>query len=220
MTLPFHDRLMPYLEDDAIDRIRRYVHGTGEDLFTGAWFDTYPDPPTVTSAVGGAPNQIGPSDVVATTMLAIEVRPSSRSGFQPRKILQLAERSARVSELLSDLPTDADLHGLNPDEFNWLLDREDSPGVELWHLLRGDIGLPRVATYKLLARKRPRLLPIRDRVLSDALSNADPWWSPWWQTLRNSPDLVARLQDLRDAAEAPSLSLLRIADVSVWMKDR
>lgn len=81
--------------------------------------------------------------------------------------------------------------------------------------------MPRVATHKLLARKRPHLIPIRDSVVETALlPGVDEWWRPWWATLSDRPDLVVQLEELRAAAEAGDRSLLRLADIAVWMWHR
>jgi hypothetical protein len=215
-----HERLLPFLDEDASERVRRYVHGTGDEQFTGGWFDTYPLPPVAGSAVGGTPDRIDDSDLIATTLLSIEVRLGSRSGFATASILRLTEHADKVLALLQQLPNDVDLHTLSVERYDSLIGDESSPAAKLWDLLREQVGFPRVATFKLLARKRPRLLPIRDGDLTVALGDQADWWRAWWQGLSSNPDTVARLDAIRQEAETPSLSLLRTADIAVWMQQR
>jgi hypothetical protein len=218
--LDLHERLLPFLDEDAPERVRRYVHGTADEQFTGGWFDTYPLPPLADSPVGGPPDRIDDSDLIATTLLSIEVRLGSRSGFATASILRLTERAAEVEALLQLLPNDVDLHSLPSERYDALIGDGTAPAAKLWTLLREQVGFPRVATFKLLARKRPRLLPIRDGDLTAALGDQSDWWRSWWEGLRSNPDTVARLDAIRQEAETPTLSLLRTADVAVWMQQR
>lgn len=111
---------------------------------------------------------------------------------------------------------------MNAEEFeSWL--GPNSPGTELYDLLRQRISFPRVATHKLLARKRPLLLPIRDTVVEQALGLGDPkdeWWRPWWIALSTDEALVLHLREIRQLAGAQYLSLLRIADIVIWLQNR
>lgn len=95
--------------------------------------------------------------------------------------------------------------------------------TELWNRL-GERGLDRltVARHKLLARKRPHLLPIYDRVALKVLSAPErTWWEPWWKALAQNPDIVERLEELRREVDVAShLSLLRVADIVIWMRNR
>lgn len=97
------------------------------------------------------------------------------------------------------------------------------PADALYEILRQEISLPRVATHKLLARKRPQLFPIRDSVVEEALGLSgqnDPWWRPWWMALSTDDALVCHLHDIRHLAGTPQLSLLRVADIVIWLRQR
>lgn len=192
---------------EAAGLLKDYLRG-----YTGRGFDSYGsnDPFTITS-----------DDLIAVTMLSIKINESSTSSIRPSAILALQAAAVGVSSQLEQLPADRELHMLGQAEFDlWL--GPGAPGSALYELLRHQIALPRVATHKLLARKRPLLLPIRDRVVEQALdaANPDEWWRPWWQTLRTEGAVVAQLQLIREVAEAPHLSLLRVADIVIWMKNR
>ena len=196
---------------DAVEVATEAVRSYTKDDFTGAAFDRFGhnDPVGITS-----------DDLIAVTMLSIHIRERSTSSLRPSSILALESLTDRITDLLSQVPADRELHTLAPDEFErWL--GPGSPGDELYWLLRKGAAVPRVAVYKLLARKRLSLMPIRDTVVEKALrQKADPWWRPWWQTLSGDPDLVAHLGVIRQASGALHLSLLRVADIVVWMTHR
>ncbi|WP_425461785.1 DUF6308 family protein [Mycobacterium helveticum] len=108
------------------------------------------------------------------------------------------------------------MHTLRADDFDAWLDA-GSRGEAPYELLPHKISLPRVATHKLLARKRLQLFPIRDSVVENALGlsgQQDPWWRPWWAALSSDDALVAHLHDIRQLSGTPHLSLLRVAAVS------
>ena len=195
---------------DALDRVAGLVR-TYSAGYTGAAFDSYGynDPVRITA-----------DDLIAVSMLSIQIREQSPAALRPTSILALDSLAALITERLAAVPTDRDLHTLSESEFErWL--GPGSPGDELYWLLRKEAAIPRVAVYKLLARKRLALFPIRDTVVEKALrQKADPWWRPWWQTLSGDPDLVAHLGVIRQASGAPHLSLLRVADIVVWMTHR
>lgn len=78
-----------------------------------------------------------------------------------------------------------------------------------------------MATSKLLARKRPRLIPVRDSVVAGVLgmTNSTTWWRPWWEALSSDQRITDRLAAIRLDSDA-NVSLLRIADIVLWMKGR
>jgi hypothetical protein len=78
-----------------------------------------------------------------------------------------------------------------------------------------------VTTHKLMARKRPRLLPVYDTVVKAALQpEGDEFWLPLRTELLD-PWLVNRLAAVKDVAGLDEqISLLRVLDVAVWMRNR
>lgn len=155
---------------------------------------------------------------MAVTRLSIEIRRTSRAGFTPRHAVTIEQLRPAITELLSAIPATIALHDLSEDDFaRWL--GPGSPADRLWTLLRTAVGIPQVATFKLLARKRPRLLPIRDSVVAGVLGDPDQWWELWWRTLQNHTEIVEQLRAVRDAAGADELSLLRVADIVIWARN-
>ena len=90
--------------------------------------------------------------------------------------------------------------------------------------LLGAPGIGWVTDSKLMARKRPRLIPIIDSVVVQTLNH--PADGKFWARLReylHTDDLHARLGAIRTSSTAPAgTSAIRIFDVIVRMvgKDR
>lgn len=77
-----------------------------------------------------------------------------------------------------------------------------------------------VAAGKLLARKRPHLLPVYDSRVKKVLNRPrtdNRWWHDLRDRLINDQNLVRELESVRDRAGAGHMSLLRVFDVMCWM---
>ena len=191
--------------DAAVAHVTEYVSGR----YTGSTFDLYGTNEILA---------ITADDVLAVTMLSIQVAQHNTAGISPTAVRELDRKSAQIGLLLAELPGDRDLHTLTDAEFTeWL--GPGSPGDALYDLVRRRIGFPRVATHKLLARKRPRLLPIRDTVVEGVLgmTKSQLWWRPWWEAVSGDEEIIKRLGDVRHLAGVRYLSLLRVADIVLWM---
>jgi hypothetical protein len=128
----------------------------------------------------------------------------------------LEEESARFNALLQQVPKELDLW-----EADEAVIAPGSPASELWARTEKLPGGGWVTAGKLLARKRPRLIPVYDRVARKALGRkkGDGWWLPLQAVLRDNPDLVARLFELRtDSKIGEDISPLRVLDVAIWMQ--
>ncbi|MDN6458148.1 MAG: DUF6308 family protein, partial [Yaniella sp.] len=136
------------------------------------------------------------------------------------------EREAIVS-LLQKIP-DEPIEDLSPEAYEQYLGRS-SPAQELWNLLtrtgteKPKWGIGSTTASKIMARKRPHLIPIQDRIVDDVIGrDRQNAWELWWQTLTENPTLVERAKTLREhtidpLGIRPELSTLRVFDVVLWM---
>ncbi|MEV4507436.1 DUF6308 family protein [Dactylosporangium sp. NPDC049525] len=98
----------------------------------------------------------------------------------------------------------------------------NSPASNAWHLLKNCDDVGWVTAGKLLARKRPRLIPVYDRVVRCAYGAPKGFWL-WLDGMLQKRDgvLAQRLATLREAAGLPDeISALRVLDVTIWMRHR
>ncbi len=193
------ERIAAYFTDAEADRAARALRAYfAPDLhFTGSAFDGLFD--------HGNPNCLTAVDMLAVTTLSVDV--------PPRAALRLIG-APDVELLLGAIPTGADMW-TSPE----LLD-DDSHANQLWTLVRSHDGVGRTITSKLLAAKRPHLLPIYDRHVQAALGFDNQW--PFMQEVARSPaveDLLANVGTCRTAAGVPAeVSVLRIIDAVIWMR--
>ncbi|MCJ0869696.1 DUF6308 family protein [Streptomyces sp. AP-93] len=207
-SVGFTERLRALLSTaDAAADLRRYFDDGlegGTPAFTGSRFehlDGGGDRADIADIVTAA-------DLMAVQMLSVQV--------PPRAALALLEGplAGELSVLLGQIPADVDMGHAEP-----ALLGPGSPADRAWHLLTGQRGLGWVTANKLLARKRPRLLPVYDQVVRCAV--AEP--ASFWLSLRDAlaadgKALHEQLLSLRDDAEVPeTVSALRICDVVLWM---
>jgi len=85
----------------------------------------------------------------------------------------------------------------------------------MWKALTVIDGIGTASASKLLARKRPRLCPISDSVVRDAVDVPGRTWDVL-RWLMQDPAARADVEALRPA-EAATASLLRILDVALWV---
>nr|WP_231138045.1 DUF6308 family protein [Rhodococcus opacus] len=80
-------------------------------------------------------------------------------------------------------------------------------------------GIGQTKATKLIARKRPRLYPIWDSVVSQVLGTERSHLNPVREALRaDDGALHRRLLSLREEAGLPEeISVLRVFDVIAWM---
>ncbi|RZU30758.1 DUF6308 family protein [Blastococcus saxobsidens] len=195
-------------DERALGLLRRY-YGTppwSAGCHTGAWFDTWDS----TGTRERDADRFTADDLVAVSFLMVDV-PAEAA----RRLL--VEDAAVFAELLVELGPDRDLVDEPPLADDWA-------GWRLMDALKGlpDIG-PTTAS-KLLARKRPRLRPIWDTVVSALTDTVGSQWEPVRSALAaEDRALHVRLGRLRAAAGLPeTVSALRVLDVICWRegKDR
>lgn len=193
--------LNPDRAAEALEHLTAYFAGT---RYSGSFFEAVGD--------GGDSSQVAnhvtSDDLVALAMLSVPVQ-----GSAARELLA-GETGRRVSEILSTIPADA---SLSDERGRALL--LSSEVLEAWQAIRGVHTFGPVRTSKLLARKRPHLVPIYDRHIKDQFraAHSGDQWSTWVEMFEDDA-LVAHLTSLRSAAGVcEDVSLLRVLDVVVWM---
>lgn len=153
--------------------------------------------------------QVEPLDLIAITALGAAI-PIKSCAWIVGDVGQWL-----IAEVLADVPTDVTLCEADVDTIHRVAD--------LFNLLRTEAELTRSATTRLLAVKRPSLVPIDDGALRAKLryEKADTWWSFWRDAI--SADVEARVGAIRDAAALhdqaiAALSTMRILDTAVRQK--
>jgi hypothetical protein len=176
--------------------LARYFDGKAGDTFTGRWFEKF--------AAMGDPNRFEPSDVLAVEALSVKVPPESAATL-------LVADADRFNRLLQRIPPDADL---------WTVDRsviESGSAASDLHSALDD--LPKigwVTAGKLMAAKRPRLIPVYDNEVKRLLKPpSGRFWVPMYDLLSDE----SRRQKIANVCTtAPAeVSLLRRIDVALWM---
>lgn len=127
--------------------------------------------------------------------------------------------TARQVERVTSGVFDGFLNQLDPASDITMLEGEMYySAIALWDALNDvpQFGPTRVS--KLLARKRPNLLPIRDSVVNRVLNiDGYSWWRPLAQVMRDtSPADVLNAMTPDSPHGQPSL--LRVLDVAIWMQ--
>lgn len=196
--------------NDAVRYVSSYYHKenrSGRKSWTGAYYDIWGG-----GGGGFTANELTSDDFVAVSMLSVDVPGAAAVG--------LSEKAFEVRGLLAALPVSADLTRLDRAGFDRYLG-DGSPALGLWRLLRsyGDRwGIGQTTASKIMARKRPHLVPIYDSEVGPQMSmrNADNQWEIWWQAFQDNPGLGERLDRIGAAANVPHISRLRIMDVALW----
>jgi hypothetical protein len=74
-----------------------------------------------------------------------------------------------------------------------------------------------VVASKLMASKFPHSIPIYDNDVSALLNHPQQWWMGWHNAMQ-SPQFRQHLTGMRESLGLHEVSLLRIADVALWME--
>jgi Family of unknown function (DUF6308) len=152
------------------------------------------------------------SDLLAVELLSVHV--------PPRVILDLLEGALGITAaaFLREIPASVPLWS---DEAERLIGK-GGPADALWRLLDHEDGVGWVTAGKLLARKRPALIPIYDGVVRCAMGWPKGFWAALRHALRqDSGQLRTDIEQLLKRAEVPSaVTPLRGLDVAIWMHHR
>lgn len=87
----------------------------------------------------------------------------------------------------------------------------------MWDALRKHTGMGPTKTSKLMAAKRPHLIPIQDKQVRQAIGvEGDGYWETWARTM-SEPGAVEEVGRLAvDAQVSGGVSLLRVLDIVIW----
>ncbi|GAA3712334.1 hypothetical protein GCM10022377_27380 [Zhihengliuella alba] len=196
--------------DVAIGYVDEYFarRENGRPKYSGSHFETF--------GGGGLsrPNEFSAEDLLATSLLSKPVSGQAAVGI-------LGPAAEELSGCLSELPTDRSFEDLTEEEFARLLDDSNSPAQRAWDLLRQHEDpwwIGPTAASKLLARKRPQLIPVYDSFVKAqaGLSGSGKQWTLWREAFQHD-GFVRTLREIRDASAGRQLSLLRVLDVVLWM---
>jgi hypothetical protein len=201
-------------EDRAVRLVEAYFAddpATGRARYSGAYFERL-------GGGGDRPEtayQFTAEDLLAVSMLGMRV-----DGYHALHVLEYQARE--LNGLLARVPPDI---ALADPEAEGLI-AGDGPAQALWQAIHDikprpdDKQIGAIASGKLLARKRPHLIPVFDGRVRLVLSRPKPD-SSWWRDLRcqliSDHDLVGELESVRARAGASHLSLLRTFDIMCWM---
>jgi hypothetical protein len=150
------DRLPEWFGDNCepIQRaLRRYYLGAEGDAFHGRWFDRL--------AVAQTPQRLTAIDLVAVQMPSITVPPEASA-----TLLFDETTAAAVEARLRLVPVDIDLWDVEES-----LVAHIGAADQAWSLLKELPGVGWVTAGKLLAAKRPRLLPLLDNDVASVVSS-------------------------------------------------
>lgn len=191
--------------DEAVELLRRYyaVTAAGRPAYSGSQFEAM-------AALNSDPYSIGPADFTAASMLSVDI-PAQAA------IRLLGRDACDITALLQDIPVDVDIIDIDLDDLV-----AGGPASRLWQVLRrGNDGMGRTRTSKLIAAKRPRLIPIWDSFVEQAtgLDTVDYWRQ--FQAVLAADDraIWTWLTQIRSGVPnmPVAVSNLRILDVLLWM---
>ncbi len=185
--------------------LKRYyaVRKNGTPRYTGSRFEAI-------AGLNPDPYVLGPADLVAASALSVKI-PSMAA------IRLLDEPNAeRISALLRAVPADVDIVDVAPDKLNG-----NSDASQLWRFLRaGRDGIGRTRASKLLAAKRPRLLPIWDSFVEIATGlDTSDYWRKFQTVLRADNGAIwGWLRILKQGLPIipAEVTPLRVLDILLW----
>lgn len=213
--------------DEAAKRLNRYF---ACPFRTGKEFERY-------ECLDEDSNRITPSDLVATTLLSIGIN-KTNPGIWPLSILKLRNIQDQIAKSLRAIAEGPfaekpELHKLSKKNYETL----QAAAIDIHECLL-TIGIPRVARYKLLARKRPLLFPIRDgrvekflgvksfqaRNRKDVEEDLHYWYGSWHLALNseNENEIIENAISVKNRVAATEivdiahLGVLRILDIIMW----
>ena len=170
-------------------------------MYSGEYFDPCGDDPS--------PHWFTPEDLFAVSCLSTPI--PAEAGI---RLLRDGAVREKVAVLFEQIPRNVGL---------WELDdpRSQLGDFALERYLRKLPGIGEVRATKLIARKRPDIYPVVDRVVREVTGTSTSEFTvPFAQALReDNCALVAELAALSARAGLPArISPLRVFDVVAWME--
>jgi hypothetical protein len=144
------------------------------------------------------------ADLLAVSLMGVR--------FGPLALRALTESpTVNWQGLLNAIPLDVDL---------WNASEKDLAAVDAaWSRLQDTDGVGRVIAGKLLARKRPRLVPIVDRVIVRAVQAEKRRYRETFKEYLAYPVNRKKVEKLRPPGLSPDVaSTLRLLDSAIWMR--
>jgi hypothetical protein len=189
-------------EDRAIDDVRTYFQPGPDDVrYTGRHFEAIGN-------IRSSPDRVTAEDLVAVQMLGVTIPPEvSVSLVQGDLGPELAHQLAQISTELTIRDPEARL-----------VLSDGGPALRAWNLLTAQHGIAATKASKLLARKRPALLPIWDDVVACWLGRPTNFWMGMQASLIDER-ITDRLAQIRRAGNiSDRVTDLRVVDVALWMR--
>ena len=202
----FSDRLLKQVSmSDSSILLENYLKGR-----SGRHFDTF-------QTDQNKPNEITPADLLAVCQLSMKIGGyGKRDSISEFAVIKLFEQDvkSKISQSLAMIEPSWRLENISSTD----LEKFNASIAEIWQVLKEQVGLKTVARYKLLARKRPNLCPIRDSFSEEALGKPSEWYWSWQEAFSSNQAIIDALENLRSENDggATHLSLLRIADIVIW----
>ncbi|MCP3785327.1 DUF6308 family protein [Micromonospora sp. A3M-1-15] len=201
--------ILAVLDDPrSVPDLQRYFLGVGDAAFTGGHFER----------LGGGGDRPENSDTVtAEDLIAVELLSVQ---VPPRRALDLlqGQLGREVATELEQIPVDVELGA--DDALPLIVTGGHADNA--WRMLRAADGIGWVTAGKLLARKRPKLVPVYDEVVSCAFGTGTGFWDWLHGKLREEGGVLAqRLDALHAKVNLPAeVTRLRVLDVVFWMRHR
>jgi len=170
-----------------------------ENAYTGSLFESF---------CSKDPNRFSAEDIVAVSMLSVNIPASATRWILGDGSEKLSELLHKINEQLSIDNPDADL-------------TNGGHAWKLWKELSNRWGIGETKCSKLLASKRPALFPIYDQHVADALNlSSNHYWRPWQEFMRSQRGIESRkrINSIAQELDKSHLSELRLFDVIIWMQ--
>lgn len=188
--------------------LQTYFGLGGDPRYTGSRFESLGGGGDAEAVM----NRITAEDLIAVQTLSVQVPIAVALDLLERDLGR--DLSTNLAKIKTDLP-------IGNNEAGTAL-ADNGPASETWTMLKSADKVGWVTAGKLLARKRPALIPVYDNVVRCAYGSPDDVWRGLNDRLRDDEAaLPGALTEVGQAAGIPgNINPLRILDIVVWMRHR